>query len=166
MASKLVFINSNRPEDSKSTAQRRAVRSQAAKDHSQPSSSKDEGPRRRRHRKLLSVELEVTLDESETSIEDSPSMTAKTVNDAGGSSPLADNELQQGFEDEADMNVDYSTMLPRRNMSGAGWTHPYVPYPAQEFVPGVLAHCKPKSVSPDVSHRLQRYFLISKVVLR
>lgn len=58
----LVFINSSNPEDSKSSAKRKAVRSQAAKDHSQDSSNKPEGSKARRHKKLTTVEIELNVE--------------------------------------------------------------------------------------------------------
>ncbi|KAL8856509.1 MAG: hypothetical protein Q9178_006908 [Gyalolechia marmorata] len=140
MSSDLVFINTNNPEDSKSSAQRRAVRSQAAKDHSQSSSSRDDAPKRRRHRKLLTVELEVAIDESETSKSDSsPQNTGFSIADDASSS-LVDEVPQQSQADEAGATVDYSAILPLGNMPGADWTHPFVPYPQEKFVPGVLSH--------------------------
>ncbi|KAI4198912.1 MAG: hypothetical protein LQ350_004977 [Teloschistes chrysophthalmus] len=58
----LVFINSSNPEDSKSLAKRKAVRSQAAKDHSQDSSNKPEASKARRHKKLTTIEIELNVD--------------------------------------------------------------------------------------------------------
>ncbi|KAI4246237.1 MAG: hypothetical protein LQ352_006431 [Teloschistes flavicans] len=60
----LVFINSSNPEDSKSSAKRKAVRSQAAKDHSQDSSNKPEASKARRHKKLATVEIELDVESS------------------------------------------------------------------------------------------------------
>ncbi|KAL8694138.1 MAG: hypothetical protein Q9224_003625, partial [Gallowayella concinna] len=132
MTPELVFINTNRPEDAKSTAQRRAVRSQAAKDHSQSSGSSNDGPKRRRHRKLLAVELEVAIDESESSKDDSPPRNI----DYEASSFVGDHP----YRDDIAVNVDYSAVLPPSHMPGAGWAYPFVPYPEQEFVPAILSH--------------------------
>ncbi|KAL8814373.1 MAG: hypothetical protein Q9223_006397 [Gallowayella weberi] len=133
MTPDLVFINTNRPEDAKSTAQRRAVRSQAAKDHSQPSSSNNNGPKRRRHRKLLAVELEVVVDESESSNDSPPrSNVEPAVLDDDISSLVSDHP----YEDETAVDVDYSAVLPQSNMPGAGWTHPFVSCPEEKFIPG------------------------------
>ncbi|KAL8677403.1 MAG: hypothetical protein Q9186_006158 [Xanthomendoza sp. 1 TL-2023] len=111
MTPELVFINTNRPEDAKSTAQRRAVRSQAAKDHSQSSSSSNDGPKRRRHRKLLAVELEVAIDESESSKDDSPPRNI----DYEASSFVGDHP----YRDDIAVNVDYSAVLPPSHMPEA-----------------------------------------------
>ncbi|KAL8805964.1 MAG: hypothetical protein Q9182_001621 [Xanthomendoza sp. 2 TL-2023] len=115
MTPDLVFINTNRPEDAKSTAQRRAVRSQAAKDHSQSSSSNNDGPKRRRHRKLLAVELEVVVDESESSNDSPPRNIEPTILDDDISSLIGDHPR----EDDTAMDIDYSAVLPQRNMPEA-----------------------------------------------
>ncbi|KAL8773385.1 MAG: hypothetical protein Q9209_001779 [Squamulea sp. 1 TL-2023] len=140
MSSDLVFINTNNPKDSKSSAQRKAVRSQAARDHSQPSSSKNDGPKRRRHRKLLTVELEVALDESESSRSDSP--PGNTGFSPGDDDPelLVDDVPRQPHENEASPSVDYSAIPPLGNVPGAGWGHPFIAYPEEKFMPGILSH--------------------------
>ncbi|KAL8728625.1 MAG: hypothetical protein Q9166_005278 [cf. Caloplaca sp. 2 TL-2023] len=139
MSSDLVFINTNSPEDSKSNAKRKAVRSQAARDHSQPSTSSGDAPKRRRH-KLVSIQLEVAIDESETSKNDSspPGAGSTTLDDEDLSTSKIAQQQTQHYQSSA--NVDYSAMLPMSNMPGAGWAHPFVPYPEQKFVPGVLSH--------------------------
>ncbi|KAL8777079.1 MAG: hypothetical protein Q9213_008018 [Squamulea squamosa] len=140
MSSDLVFINTNNPKDSKSSAQRKAVRSQAARDHSQPSSSKDDGPKRRRHRKLLTVELEVALDESESSKSDSPPGNTGFNPGDDYSDLLVDEVPRQPHEHEAGPVVDYSAIPPLGNVPGAGWGHPFLPYPDEKFMPGMLSH--------------------------
>ncbi|KAI4199280.1 MAG: hypothetical protein LQ350_004740 [Teloschistes chrysophthalmus] len=60
----LIFVNLSKPEDLKAADRRKLVRSQAAKDHSQSSSSicKPVTPKPRRHRKLLTAEYNLDLD--------------------------------------------------------------------------------------------------------
>ncbi|KAL8647891.1 MAG: hypothetical protein Q9226_006242 [Calogaya cf. arnoldii] len=116
MSSKLVFINTNNPHDLKSSAQRKAVRSQAAKDHSLPSSSRDDVPKRRRHKKMLTVELEVATDESDASRSESPPSLVDEF-------PW----LSQEIED-----VDYSPILPMGNF--------FVPSPEGMAFSSILSH--------------------------
>ncbi|KAI4287407.1 MAG: hypothetical protein L6R35_003336 [Caloplaca aegaea] len=144
MASDLVFINTSGPDDSKSTAKRKAVRSQAARDRSQPSSSKTEGATRRRHRKLLSVEIDVDVYGSETSGSSSPPTSAdKNRNDCQAPSDLGN--IEEAVQKEySGLDIWKRPDLMLGNMPGAGWTHPFVPYPDEYFVPAI-----PSQSSPD-----------------
>ncbi|KAL8967172.1 MAG: hypothetical protein Q9183_003038 [Haloplaca sp. 2 TL-2023] len=140
MDSDLVFINSSGPDDSKSTERRKAVRSQAARDHSRASSSKAEGKKPRRHRKLLSVQIELDIDRSDSS----GSVSSQESLEAPASDQ-AYSALHQGAEhtiknESIDQNWDESTVTQFRGMPGAGWAYPFVPYPNKHFVPGVLSH--------------------------
>ncbi|KAL8947116.1 MAG: hypothetical protein Q9222_006571 [Ikaeria aurantiellina] len=139
MASELVFINSSNPEDSKSTAKRKAVRSQAAKDHSNSQSSKAEAPRRRRHRKLLSVQLELEVDGSVTPESDSSlgSATSNVAEEETYSFTSGSNQALSG--PAGGLNPYMSGNQVLHTMPGAGWTHPFVSYPHQIFVPGILS---------------------------
>ncbi len=137
MASELVFINLSGPDDSKSEDKRKAVRSQAAKDHSQSSSGQQST--RRRRRKLLSVELEVDVSES-SSGSGSPRLD-ESPTDPGASSDLSRIE-EKAKEENFDRHVGEVARVGFGNMPGAGWTHPFVPYPDKTFVPAILAHCK------------------------
>ncbi|KAL9590891.1 MAG: hypothetical protein Q9203_000348, partial [Teloschistes exilis] len=60
----LIFVNLSKPEDLKAADRRKLVRSQAAKDHSQSSSSirKPVAFKPRRHRKILTAEYKLDLD--------------------------------------------------------------------------------------------------------
>lgn len=121
MSSKLVFINTSGPEDSKSSDKRKAVRSQAAKDHSQSSSGRTEGTSRRRHRKLLSVELELDVYESETSGSGStPTKTGSTSTAQEAPSNL--NSIQRRPHGGKPDPIVGSSKMP-----GAGGTRPSVP---------------------------------------
>lgn len=142
MASDLVFINTSGPDDSKSTAKRKAVRSQAARDRSQPSSSKTEGATRRRHRKLLSVEIDVDVYGSETSGSSSPPTSAdKNRNDCQAPSDLGN--IEEAVQKEySGLDISKRPDLMLGNMPGAGWTHPFVPYPDEYFVPAIPSQCK------------------------
>ncbi|KAL8870472.1 MAG: hypothetical protein Q9174_003497 [Haloplaca sp. 1 TL-2023] len=140
MDSDLVFINTSGPDDSKSIERRKAVRSQAARDHSRSSSSKAEGKKPRRHRKLLSVQIELDLDRS-----DSSGSTSSQGSPEAPASDQAYSALHQGAEqsiknEPIDQNWDESTVMQFRGMPGAGWAYPFVPYPNKYFVPGVLSH--------------------------
>ena len=142
MDSDLVFINSSGPDDSKSTERRKAVRSQAARDHSRSSSSKAEGKKPRRHRKLLSVQIELDVDRSDSS----GSVSSQESLEAPASDQ-AYSALHQGAEhkiknEPIDQNWDESTVTQFRGMPGSGWAYPFVPYPNEYFVPGVQSHCK------------------------
>ncbi|KAL9007472.1 MAG: hypothetical protein Q9173_007270 [Seirophora scorigena] len=142
MASNLVFINTSGPDDSKSHAKRKAVRSQAARDRSQPSNSKAEGATRRRHRKLLSVEIDVDIYGSETSGSASPPTSADNKNfDYQAPRELAYIE-EDAQEEDTGLDIGKSPDLMLGKMPGAGWTHPFVPYPNRHFVPAILSHCK------------------------
>ncbi|KAL8687491.1 MAG: hypothetical protein Q9218_006354 [Villophora microphyllina] len=119
----LVFINTNSPEDSKSSEKRKAVRSQAAKDQSQDPSSKPEGTKPRRHKKLPTVEIELNVADPP---QGNPSLPGSTQ----GSQPKA-----------AAQTVPATTGLIPRPVSGTGWVSPLVPYPDKFFVPGVPSQC-------------------------
>lgn len=140
-SSNLVFINTNNPQDIKSSAQRRAVRSQAAKDHSQPSSSRDDAPKRRRHRKMLTVEFELAVDDSETSRSESPPENTEFTTVGNETSSMFD-ELPQRSQGAGPVtNIDYSPILPMGSIPGGGWTSPFVPQPEGKSAPGILSHC-------------------------
>ena len=141
MSSDLVFINTHNPADSKSSAQRKAVRSQAAKDHSQSSSSRDDAPKRRRHRKMLTVELEVAIDETESSQTESPPSDIGFGKVKSESPADVDEVPRQSQQPAIDPNIDYSPVLPMGSMPGGGWAYPFVPHPEASFVPGILSHC-------------------------
>ncbi|KAL8711170.1 MAG: hypothetical protein Q9220_004315 [cf. Caloplaca sp. 1 TL-2023] len=150
MASELVFINSSNPADSKSTAKRKAVRSQAAKDHSQSVNSKAEAPRRRRHRKLLSVQLELEMDGSVTPESDSSLGSA--------ASGVADEEIysftsgsNQALSNPNGGLSPYQTGgQVLHSMPGAGWTYPFVEYPYQNFAPGILSRLDIQDIAVDI----------------
>ena len=142
MSSNLVFINTNNPQDIKSSAQRKAVRSQAAKDHSQQSGKRDDAPKRRRHRKMLTVELEIALDDSETSRSESPPESTDYAMASNEASSLFDEVTLPSQGTGAATNVDYSPILPMANILGGGWTYPFVPRPEGKNVPGILSHCR------------------------
>ncbi|KAL8749620.1 MAG: hypothetical protein Q9184_006737 [Pyrenodesmia sp. 2 TL-2023] len=130
MASELVFINLSGPEDSKSDDKRRAVRSQAAKDHSQSSSTQQST--RRRRRKLLSVELEVDVSESSSS--DGSPPVEESPTDPGARSNLTRIE-GKAKEDHFDRRIGEVARVGFKNT----WTHPFVPYPDKTFVPAILS---------------------------
>ncbi|KAL9605776.1 MAG: hypothetical protein Q9179_001052 [Wetmoreana sp. 5 TL-2023] len=140
MDSKLVFINTSKPEDSKSTAKRRLVRSQAAKDHSHSSSSKPEAAKPRKHRKLLTVQIDLDIEESESSGSFSPQAILESTGTDQRPPLYSQGSGQNRQEEQLVENMDNAASLTLRNMSGAGWTHPFVPYPNQYFVPGILSH--------------------------
>lgn len=142
MSSNLVFINTNNPQDSKSSAQRKAVRSQAAKDHSQQSGKRDDAPKRRRHRKMLTVELEIAIDDSETSRSESPPESTDYAMASNEASSLFDEVTLPSQGTGAATNVDYSPILPMANILGGGWTYPFVPRPEGKNVPAILSHCR------------------------
>lgn len=137
MASELVFINLSGPDDSKSVDKRKAVRSQAAKDHSQSSSSQQST--RRRRPKLLSVELEVDVSES-SSGSGSPPIDESPM-DLGAPSNLSRIE-EKAKEDDFDRHIGQVARVGFKNISGEGWTHPFVPYPDKTFVPAILSSCE------------------------
>ncbi|KAL8999866.1 MAG: hypothetical protein Q9169_001407 [Polycauliona sp. 2 TL-2023] len=131
MASNLVFINTHNPQDLKSSAQRKAVRSQAAKDHSQSSSSRDDVPKRRRHRKMLTLELEVAIDDSGSSQSESPPLKTEPG--------VMEDELASILDKGSSTNVDYSPIVPMGSMPGGSWTYPFVLHPKGKWAPGMLA---------------------------
>ena len=141
MSSDLVFINTHNPGDSKSSAQRRAVRSQAAKDHSQASSSRDDVPKRRRHRKMLTVELEVAIDDTESSQSESPPSDTGFGMVKSERSAVVDEVPRRPQEPAIDPSIDYSPVLPMGSMPGGGWAYPFVPHPEASSIPSILSHC-------------------------
>lgn len=87
------------------------------------------------------MELEVTLDESESSKSDSP--PENTGSNAGDDDTdlLVDDVPRQPHDREAGPVVDYSPILPLGNVPGTGWGHPFIPYPEEKFMPAILSHC-------------------------
>ncbi|KAL8674042.1 MAG: hypothetical protein Q9168_001574 [Polycauliona sp. 1 TL-2023] len=144
MSSKLVFINTHSPQDSKSSAQRKAIRSQAAKDHSQTSSSRDDAPRRRRHRKMLTLELEVAIDDTDSSRSESPPTKSEFGMTEDDISSIVDEVARAGT------NIDFSPILPMGNMPGGGWAHPFVPHPEGKPIPAILSHSDLSKMAVDV----------------
>ncbi|KAL8939131.1 MAG: hypothetical protein Q9216_003524 [Gyalolechia sp. 2 TL-2023] len=139
MASDLVFINNSGPDDSKSIAKRKAVRSQAAKDHSSSSSSKTEGAGRRRHRKLLSVEIDLDLYGSDTSAGSGSPPTLAESN-AVALKASSDHDRMEPFPHGNNRNAveENSTKLALDTIPG--WTFPFVPYPENKIAPSTLSH--------------------------
>ncbi|KAL9028876.1 MAG: hypothetical protein Q9196_002815 [Gyalolechia fulgens] len=141
MASDLVFINTSGPDDSKSVAKRKAVRSQAAKDHSSSSSIKTEGAGRRRHRKLLSVEIDLDVYGSDAS---AGSGSPPTLAESSAGVPQVPSDPDRVEPHSYATNLDPvegdSTKFALSNMPGAGWTFPFVPDPENEIAPAMLSH--------------------------
>ncbi|KAL8938472.1 MAG: hypothetical protein Q9211_003190 [Gyalolechia sp. 1 TL-2023] len=152
MASDLVFINTSGPDDSKSVAKRKAVRSQAAKDHSSSSSIKTEGAGRRRHRKLLSVEIDLDVYGSDAS---AGSGSPPTLAESSAGVPQVPSDPDRIEPHSYATNLDPvegdSTKFALSNMPGAGWTFPFVPDPENEIAPAMLSHYL-SSVGPVAKH--------------
>ncbi|KAL8719947.1 MAG: hypothetical protein Q9225_003124 [Loekoesia sp. 1 TL-2023] len=141
MASDLVFINTSGPDDSKSVAKRKAVRSQAAKDHSQSPGNKPEGPAsRRRHRKLLSVEIDLDIHELEAPRNGSPFTNANSSSLDQDVSPKHGKTDYRPPHNNLNPVAGDSTKSALTTVPGAGWTHPFVPYPDKKTAPAMLSH--------------------------
>lgn len=153
MSSDFVFINTSGPDDSKSAAKRKAVRSQAAKDHSS-SSSKPEGSGRRRHRKLLSVAIDLDLYGSDTSAgSDSPPMAESSAAAAPELPSGLDKTEPASYGNNPGSVEEALTKLGLNTMPGAGWTSPFVPYPENKIAPTMLSHCKSSLVFHPVAYQ-------------
>ncbi|KAI4176631.1 MAG: hypothetical protein LQ343_000922 [Gyalolechia ehrenbergii] len=133
MASNLVFINTSGPDDSKSDAKRKAVRSQAAKDHSTSSSNKPEGAGRRRHRKLLSVEIDLDVYGSDAS---GGSGSPPTLAESSAVAPEVPSNLDRTEPPSTGNDLD----PVERTLTKLGLTSPFVPYPENQIAPAMLSH--------------------------
>ncbi|KAL9601511.1 MAG: hypothetical protein Q9219_002463 [cf. Caloplaca sp. 3 TL-2023] len=112
MSSDLVFINTSGPGDSKTDDKRKAVRSQAAKDHSPTPGSKADASGRRRHRKLLSVQIDLDVAEGGAS--------------SGGSASTAaePRSLDKEMAIDLDRTTKYFQETALKNKPGGNGTHP------------------------------------------
>lgn len=146
MASNLVFINTSGPDDSKSDAKRKAVRSQAAKDHSTSSSNKPEGAGRRRHRKLLSVEIDLDVYGSDAS---GGSGSPPTLAESSAVAPEVPSNLDRTEPPSTGNDLD----PVERTLTKLGLTSPFVPYPENQIAPAMLSHCKSSRIQCTVAYR-------------
>lgn len=140
----LIFINLSKPEDLKAADRRKLVRSQAAKDHSQSSSSirKPVAFKPRRHRKILTAEYKLDLDGTKIS-ETFTFRTEREFSTPTQTAPWRPGNSEQKLNGKQNSEkADSPAPLVLRSMSGAGWTAPFVPCPNQHFIPTILAHCQ------------------------
>ncbi|KAL8690970.1 MAG: hypothetical protein Q9218_003708 [Villophora microphyllina] len=151
----LVFVNLSKLEDFKSAERRKIIRSQAAKDHSQSSSSKPEVSSLGRHGKFLTVDYNFDSDRTNTL------GTSTLQADRGSSIPTQSHALypknaeQRLKGKQTSQRVDSPAPQALRSISGAGWTPPFIPYPNKHFVPAVLAHADLSAMAVDIPGSLR-----------
>lgn len=90
---------------------------------------------------MLTVELEVAIDETESSQSESPPSDTGFGTVKSPTPAVVDEVPRQPQEPAIDPNIDYSPVLPMGSMPGGGWAYPFVPHPEASSVPGILSHC-------------------------
>lgn len=90
---------------------------------------------------MLTVELELAVDDSETSRSESPPENTEFTTGGNERSSMFDEVPQRSQGAGPVTNMDYSPILPMGSIPGGGWTSPFVPQPEGKSVPGILSHC-------------------------